>query len=407
MKRRLVGLAKLALVAALFWFVFSDLQWHDRLTTSRDNVVVEQIDGDILDRWDAPLVRFRPEGSEAELVVRTGAQADGTEIAVAPGLPTYFVQLDKLWFALGALAYLVTLTAAAARWWWLLHVNSLDVRLGEALRFTWIGVFFNNVVPGQTGGDVVKALYVVKRCPGGRVRALMSVIVDRILGLASLALLGAVAVLFYLDDPEFVWLAAAIWGVLLFVAALAVVAFSRRLRRMIRLDQLLRRLPPRIAAPLMKVDEAVFFYRRHKGGILVWLLVGTVNHVVTVASFWFMGRALGVGMPAAEYFVLVPVILIISAVPIAPNGWGVGEFLFGNLFARFGAGYLPPEIGNPELVMKTRGVALSVLYRLHTTAWSLVGGAMLLFDRDRVTRSEVEAEMSREDTEDAARPASA
>ena len=85
-----------------------------------------------------------------------------------------------------------TLTAAAARWWWLLRVNGLDVSLGETIRLTWIGVFFNNVMPGQTGGDAVKAVYIVRRCPDGRIPALMSVIVDRILGLGSLALLGAI-----------------------------------------------------------------------------------------------------------------------------------------------------------------------------------------------------------------------
>jgi len=50
--------------------------------------------------------------------------------------------------------------------------------------------------------------------------------------------------------------------------------------------------------------------------------------------------------------------------------------------------------------MATRGVALSVLYRLHTTLWSLVGGAMLLIGRDRVTHEELQAEVEREREEE-------
>ncbi|MDA0373301.1 MAG: lysylphosphatidylglycerol synthase transmembrane domain-containing protein [Planctomycetota bacterium] len=395
MKRVVVACVKLALVALLSFWVIQNVQWVDLVTTTDgDSVAVREVE--IEGPWNADVVRVRGEVGEIE-EIRPGAQADGRSVTLSPGLTTYFVQLDKLYFAFGALCYVFTLTAAAARWWWLLRVNGLDVSLGETIRLTWIGVFFNNVMPGQTGGDAVKAVYIVKRCPDGRIPALMSVIVDRILGLGSLALLGAVVVLFQLE--RFGLLALGIWGVLLLVAGIGAFAFSRRIRRLVRLDQILRRLPGKIAAPLMKVDEAIFFYRAHKQGILVWILLGTLNHVVTITSFLLMGLALGVELPAIDYFALIPVILIVSAVPIAPNGWGVGEWLFGSMFAKFGAVHLQGVVADPVQALRTQGVALSVLYRLHTTLWSLVGGAMLLMDKDRVTREEIEAEVSREESE--------
>src|SRR5690606_24870870 len=141
---------------------------------------------------------------------------------------------------------------SATRWWWLLRVNRLPVGFWAAQRFTWIGLFFNNVVPGQTGGDLVKALYVMKRCHGERVAAMMSVVVDRVMGLASLSLLAAVAVLFYLDRQEFASLAVALWGVLGAVVLLGCLAFSRRLRALVRLKDLLERLPPRIGQILKR-----------------------------------------------------------------------------------------------------------------------------------------------------------
>jgi len=42
---------------------------------------------------------------------------------------------------------------------------------------------------------------------------------------------------------------------------------------------------------------------------------------------------------------------------------------------------------------------LSVLYRLHLTFWSLLGGVFLLFEKDRVTRDEVAREVERERSE--------
>src|SRR5690606_21519442 len=126
----------------------------------------------------------------------------------------------------------------------------------------------------------------------------------------------------YLDRQEFASLAVALWGVLGAVVLLGCLAFSRRLRALVRLKDLLERLPPRIGQILKRIDQAVYFYRGHTAGMTAWLLGGIVNHVSSVFSYALVGRALGVGVPLEHYFVLIPVIVIVSAVPIAPNGWG-------------------------------------------------------------------------------------
>lgn len=403
MNRQLLSLVKLALVAGLMVLVFTSIQWTDRLTVvTADGQVLDEQVGTILGEWDAEELRFRPQGSDTARSVRPGERADGALVKVSPGFLTFLRGLDLVLFALGASCYFFTVSVASVRWWWLLRVNDLDVRWTETLRYSWIGCFFNNVVPGQTGGDVVKALYIMKRCEGGRLRAIVSVLVDRILGLGSLALLAAVVVLFALD--RFQELALAIWGVLAAVGAMGVVAFSRRIRRLVRLDQILRRLPPALRGPLQRLDQAVFFYRAHKTGILAWLLVGVFNHALSVTGVVLIGRALGLGLPGEgvpvyEYFVLVPVIVMVSAVPIGPNGWGVGEVLYAYLFGTYCAGYLGPSVANPVYVMRTQAVALSVLYRIHLTLWSLLGGILVLLGKDRVTRAEVQAEIEREERE--------
>jgi uncharacterized protein (TIRG00374 family) len=389
-RRVLLTVVKLTVVAALLYLVLSNVQWRDSFTRERPGAAAEVVPGTIVGSWDTETVRFAPAAGRDELLLQAGDQPDGSRLTVSPGFLTYVRNIDWLLFAAGAVCYFFSASFAALRWWWLLRVNRLDVGVWDAWRFTWIGVFFNNVVPGQTGGDVVKAAYIIKHCHGNRVAAGVSVIVDRVLGLASLALLAAVVVLFALD--RFGELGLAIWGVLAGVALLGTVAFSRRLRRFIRLDAVLNRLP--LSGMLKRIDSAVFFYRAHKTGIAGWMLAGMFNHVVSVWSVAFMGMALNVGMPLLEYFVLVPVINIASAVPLGlPNGWGVGEVLFGHLFATYGAVHLP-NVAHAADVMRTRGVALSVLYRIHITLWSLLGGVLVLVAKDRVTKAEVEEELA-------------
>jgi uncharacterized protein (TIRG00374 family) len=385
MKRRAIGLLKLALVAALMLFVLSQLKLDDSWSVQRGTEPEQVTTGRIEGEWDAAEVRFvLPDGTRR--TVRPGT-ADGARVAVNPGFLTLVRNLDWGLFVLGALAYFASMTIAASRWWWLLRINSLPIGFLRAQRLTWVGAFFNNVVPGATGGDLVKALYVMKDSPGARAAALVSVVVDRVIGLASLAVLGGVAVLLALD--RFRELALALWIVLAGIAVLGVVAFSRRIRRLVRLDWLLNRLPARIGAPLRRIDQAVFFYRGHKLGLALWFAGGILNHVVSVLSVLWMGIGLGLTLRAFDYFVLVPIINTVTAIPIAPNGWGWGEFLYGRLFSEQGVSF-------------TAGVALSLLYRLHLTAWSLLGGVLVLFERERVTAADIEAEVERERAEEAA-----
>jgi hypothetical protein len=379
-----INFAKLACVAALLWLVLHNVGWHDRKIV-KHNGGSATTTGRIEGAWDEPVVRFLRDGAAAVETVRKGKQDDGSEVEIAAGFLTYVRNIDWWLFAAGALCYFLSASFAAIRWWWLLRVNRLDVTPFEAWRFTWIGVFFNNFVPGQTGGDVVKAVYIVKHCKGGnRVAAGVSVLVDRILGLGSLAMLAAIIVLFALD--RFADLALGIWGVLCGVLLLGCIAFSRRLRKIVGLEAILKRLP--LFGLLKKIDQAIYFYRGHTLGIAAWMVAGMASHVLSVMSVAFIGHGMSLGMPTFEYFVLVPIINIISAVPLGPNGWGVGEAMFGHLFATYGAGFV--AAADPAQVMYTRGVALSILYRIHLTLWSLLGGLLVLLERDRVTQADIE-----------------
>lgn len=401
MNKRLVGLIKLLLVAGLMWWVFGKIDFVDHLRWRRGDKVVEEQAIDIVGGWKQDPVVYVLHGESEQRTAKRGDVGDGRTLAVEPGFLTYWHNLDPLLFALGAFCYFLTALIAGARWWWLLRVNGTDVSLLETLRYTWIGIFFNNVVPGATGGDVVKALYIMKRCPGHRVQVLMSVIVDRVLGLGSLALLGAVVVLFALD--RFAEIAIGIWAVILGVGVVGLFAFSRRLRSLVRLKTLLDRLPPKIGHVLKRVDHAVFVYRDHKIVIAASLLAGVGNHVLAVLSVVCFGNALDIGMPSFEYFVLIPVINIVTAVPLAPNGWGIGEGLYKYFFGQYGGVHIAGP-GVPAAVaqetMGTRGLAVSVLYRLHVTLWSLFGGLLTLLEKDKVTRADIEREVAEEARED-------
>ncbi len=378
-KNRLFVLLKILIVAVLLGVIFFAIDWRDHYQiVSVEGEPVETVYGRIIGRWDQDPVRFVTEISNTPRNVYRSEASSGRTIVMKPGILTYFANVDFGRFGLGAAAFLVFVVVINSRWWWLMRVNGLGVGFLEAQRFAWIGIFCSNVLPGATGGDVVKAVYIIRRCSGDRVRAVVSVVVDRILGLLSLLFVCSIFSVGSLERfPYFTW---AVWACALSVLVIAVLLLSPKLRSVLRFEKLVGRLPDRIGTIVTELDDAVLQYRDHLKGIGLWILVSPLTYSLFCGSVFLMDRALGVGLELSDYWVIVPVAAVAQAIPIAPAGWGIGEAAYGALVGKFGAAALP-GIENAEQMMRTRGVALSVLHRTHVVVWSLIGGILLLIDR--------------------------
>ena len=378
-KNRLFILLKILVVAVLLGVIFYAIDWRDHYQiVSAEGEPVQTVYGRIIGRWDQDPVRFHAEDSNAPQNVYQRAASSGRTVVIKPGILTYFANLDFRCFGLGAAAFLIFIIVINSRWWWLMRVNGLGVGFFEAQRFAWIGLFCSNVLPGATGGDLVKAVYIVRRCSGDRVRAVVSVVVDRILGLLSLLFVCSLFSAGSLERfPYFAW---AVWACAFAALVFAALLLSPTLRSLLRFEKLVDRLPRRVGAIVTELDDAILQYRAHLKGIGLWILVSPLTYSLFCGSVFLMDRALGVGLELSDYWVIVPVAAVAQAIPIAPAGWGIGEAAYGALIGKFGAAALP-GVENAEQMMRTRGVALSVLHRTHVMAWSLIGGILLLIDR--------------------------
>ena len=380
-RKVLILILKLLFAAALILFVLSKIDLVDRYEilgkTGKEETVIRRVEGKIIGNWQARPVRFLEKGSLQPKELHPGVLPKGRTLALRPGLLTYLKGVNIPKFLFGALFFFIVATFSSVRWWWLLRVNDLKVRVAEAFRLTWIGIFFNNVVPGLTGGDVIKAFYIARKT-GRKARPIVTVLVDRVLGLAALAFLAGLVLLF--NFHEFWEVALGIYVGLLLLAMGAIAYFSRRIRKLLHLDALLKALP--MAQLFQQLDQAVSFYRHHIAGLAIWFFLSVGNHFLAVLGVALIGDSLGVGVPWTSYFVLIPVINIVSAVPLTPSGWGVGEALYGFFFKKYCAHFLV-GIANAGQVIATRAIALSVVYRIHLMLWSLLGAIFLLFERGK------------------------
>lgn len=291
-----------------------------------------------------------------------------------PGIVTTLRNADGLLLAV-ALALLLTGTLVAAyRWYILLLGADLGTSMSRAFSLTFIGAFFNNIMPGLTGGDVAKAFYIARDHRNRKTEAIITVLLDRVLGITGLALVAALVIPF--NVARYGDAAPWIYGLLLGLAAFACLFFSRRVRKALRIDALLARLP--FQGVVKKIDQAVFLYRfRHKL-VLVSLILSMVVHGIIITAIALIGRGLDIGLDFQAYYAVVPICLIAAALPLAPSGIGVTEAVGVYFFGGLG-------------VKPTEALALWFLYRMEQLAISLIGGVCLAAQKNRASAHDVEA----------------
>jgi len=296
------------------------------------------------------------------------------------------------WLVLAQLSFGVVLLSGAARWRLLLASQGFDYSFRDVYALTMTGWFFNQVMLGTVGGDVVKAFVVAREQSERRERAVLSVLVDRLLGLAILVTLAFLAfVVGFLGEDVAAWggasggslhfVALAVVGIFVCVAVVAGLFFFASEEAVRALGRGVLKLP--FAGRLERVLNAAMEYRDHKRTVLQALLLSFAVQVGVVVTNIFLLFAFS---PDPEgwrtLFFLVPVAQFLMAIPLnPPAALGTGEAIYSELFGWAG-------IANGGLVC--------LLQRLTGLLWAVLGLYFYLSRRTRVREALVQAQAEAE-----------
>src|SRR5215470_3164320 len=108
-----------------------------------------------------------------------------------PDIIAMVQKANPIYLAASVLIFPLTFLITGIRWHCLMQMLGIRIGLTRAFVLNMVGAFYNTFMPGSTGGDVLKAYYASK-FTAMRTHAVMSVIVDRVIGLIALILLGGV-----------------------------------------------------------------------------------------------------------------------------------------------------------------------------------------------------------------------
>jgi uncharacterized protein (TIRG00374 family) len=231
---------------------------------------------------------------------------------------------QNLWLLIIAIViFPITFILTSYRWHELLKALSIHIGLMRTFTLNMVGAFYNTFMPGSTGGDVLKALYASRQTPL-RTFAVMSVFIDRIIGLLALIIIGGIAAATQWHLPQCRHIAIVSFAIILGTALGLLVFYQPTLHRLFGLDWIIGRMP--FQKQVRHAVEVMMIYRREPGLVLWSLLVTFPVHVTVIVSAACSGKAFGLPLSWAYYGAIVPVIVLVGSLPISPQGAGVMEY---------------------------------------------------------------------------------
>jgi uncharacterized protein (TIRG00374 family) len=246
--------------------------------------------------------------------------------------------MDPAWLACAIGVFLASNVAGWFQWHVLLDASGVRAPRVRTFSIYNVGLFFNNFLPANIGGDAVK-VFDVTRFGAGVYQVIAVTLLDRLLGVFSLCVLAVAADLILVSrEPMPYLLYLGIFGACM-IPAIGFY-FLRPLGHALRRFVLrIRRLA--IDRRITSILDHLSPFKGRRALVARLVAFSLVIQSLRVLTHVFVGMAMGIEvdrMVVTQFFVFVPLLSLAMIPPVTINGLGVREALGIILFARAGIG---------------------------------------------------------------------
>ncbi len=237
---------------------------------------------------------------------------------------------------------------------WSYFLSSYGVRASVVSLFNvyLVGYFVNLVFPSTLGGDALRSWYVGKK--SNQHNAFASTLLERYTGFTAMVAMGVVGAWITTLVSDMVRYAVVLLA--LAVVGATVLSLYQGTSRILRKIPVVRN----VASHFEKLQQALVLASKQPSLLCKGYLVSFFYHTCTIANT--VAAAWAVGWwdpPVAELFIVVPLALIVGALPITPSGLGVQEGAFYLLLTQVGA--TPAQALGVALVLRLKTYLLAIV----------------------------------------------
>ncbi len=257
--------------------------------------------------------------------------------------------------------HFVGVLLGSSRWKVLLKSYGIDVPHKDLYRLYMIGSFFNTFLPTSVGGDAVR-MFKVSSLTDKRAQAVTSVIIERFIGMLILYIISFFSFIFYFGFEEEKGLFFTIAFLLL--ASIGFIIFILSPLS----DKIIKIVPSSfLKEKLEKIHYSLKYPVREPKTLFKVLAYTTLLQINVVIYFFIISNAIKMKLSIVYFFILIPIILTVTMLPITIGGIGLRESGFVFLFSRFG-------------VIPEKALTLSILGYFISLVFAGFGGLVYIFE---------------------------
>jgi uncharacterized protein (TIRG00374 family) len=232
-------------------------------------------------------------------------------------------EIDLFMYVLLCGVFLFQHYLLALRWQVLLRAVNLTSPVMELFRIILYGQGLNKVLPSSIGGDSAKVAYILINNPEDKAQAVSATLIDRLVGLFVLCFIVLFTLPFVDNLPSTPKMGGmAIFGLVVIFVLLIYVGFLDGL-----IDKILQWsiFSSKLGKQLVKLWNIFKEYRQYPQAMIKAFLLSLLIKIIMIVSQFYTFLSIGVEVPILDMFFSIPLVNLVTTIPISIGGIGVRE----------------------------------------------------------------------------------
>lgn len=246
------------------------------------------------------------------------------------------------------------------RWNFLLTAQKIFIAPLRSYLYILTSFFFNNFLPSGVGMDVVRSAYA-----GGKKhfeKAFGASLMERALGMVGMMLIGSFAILS--GNVEFAKLALLYFGLIILVGFIYLFFTSLKVKWL--KEKLLSIKFLNLGESVRKFYRAIKIYKSKWKTIICGIGYSVAVQMVIILINYLIAKGLSISIPFSALIAYIPVITIISLIPITINGLGTREAAYVFFFSSLN-------------IAESEAFSISIIFFAASVVASCAGGIVFIF----------------------------
>jgi len=249
------------------------------------------------------------------------------------------IQSSRLDYLVLAFSFIIIgIFISTFKWKLLLSTKTIKARYIELVRFYFIGMFFNSIMPSSIGGDVIRG-YESSKEYGNKSKVFSSIFMERFTGLIALISFAVVGLSLEISKFCFTGVVLILLVLIGVTVSIAILIYDKKNIKFFKclylpVLNLFERFDLKDKSE--EFYDAVNEYKNYKSVILISLLLAFVFQFISISYTYILSLSLDININFIYFFIFVPIITCITMIPVSVGGLGIREVSYMYLFTKVG-----------------------------------------------------------------------